>query len=298
MAVSVVSRRCVAVPFGLCCLLSLGGLVVGATGPLISNFLPLLVAEVLGERRTAIGAIMAIDNVLLLLLVPLAGAVSDRATASGKGRLRFVVSGLSLAAAGMAVLPSSARLGIAGLIGAIVVLNTGLNVQRSPFQALVADLVPSRYRSYATGSVTLLMCIGAILFLMLGQTLGMRPAFYIAAGTVAAIALLYAVRLGEPESHAPAQEVRLASLVDAAWSALRGVHPGMRAIFAAAFFVQLTFQTFTPWFALHATERFGLPAEQVTAGFIAWAIGGVLGAVPAGVLGVRIGRNALMAASS
>jgi len=118
--------------------------------------------------------------------------------------------------------PASASLGIAGLIGAIVVLYTGINVQRSPFQALVADLVPSRYRSLATGSVTFQMCVGAIVFLMLGRMLGMRPAFLIAAGTVMAIAAAFALGLKEPPpSGAPSAEVTFRSLIDATWSALR-----------------------------------------------------------------------------
>ena len=57
---------------------------------------------------------------------------------------------------------------------------------------------------------------------------------------------------------------------------------GLRAIFIATLLVQLTFQTFTTWFALHGTERFGDRPRRSTIGFIAWAIGGVIGALPAG----------------
>jgi MFS family permease len=240
--------------------------------------------------------VMAIDNVLLLLLVPWAGAASDRASASGRGRLRIVVLGFLLAAAGMVLLPSSAKFGIVGLIAAIVVLHTGINVQRSPFQALIADLVPSRHRSLATGSVTFQMCVGAIVFLMLGRMLGMRPAFLIASGTVLVIALAFAMRLRQPPVAAAAsEEASFAALLAAAGAAVRGALPGMRAIFVAALFLQLTFQTFTTWYALHGTERFGVAPEDVTIGFIAWAVGGVLGALPAGVIGMRIGRrNALL----
>ena len=38
-------------------------------------------------------------------------------------------------------------------------------------------------------------------------------------------------------------------------------------------------------------RRFGLRPEDVTIGMIAWAIGGVIGALPAGVVGSRIGRR-------
>jgi len=195
----------------------------------------------------------------------------------------------------MALFPWSARFGIAGIIAAIVLLYTGINVQRSPFQALVADAVPSRFRSLATGSVTFQMCVGAIVFLMLGRALGMRVAFLVAAGTVLAIAAGLRVGLAEPRIHeTAAAEATLRSLFDALKEALSGVVPGMRAIFVASLFLQLVFQTFTTWFALHGTERFGVRPEDVTIGFIAWAIGGVIGALPAGWIGVRFGRRNAM----
>jgi MFS family permease len=280
------------VPYVTCFLVGLGGLFTGVTGPLLSVFVPLLVQDAIGDRRTLIGVVMAIDNVLLLLLVPWAGAASDRASARGRGRLAIVIGGFMLAAAGMALFASPAVVGMAGLLAAMVLLYTGINAQRSPFQALVADLVPSRYRSFATGSVTFQMCIGAIVFLMLGQVLGMRPAFLIAAGTVVVIAVVFAVSLREPAaSKTHAAEATFRSLFAAGWSAVRGVHPGMRAISLAMLLLQLTFQTFTTWFSLHATERFSVRPEDVTIGMIAWAVGGAIGALPAGVLGVRIGRR-------
>jgi predicted MFS family arabinose efflux permease len=253
------------------------------------------VRDVLGDERTLIGVIMAIDNVLLLALVPWAGPASDRASARGRGRLRFVLAGFLLAALGMAVLPSSAPLGLPFLIGALVLLHTGINVQRSPFQALVADLVPSRFRSLATASVTFQMCVGAIVFLMLGRALGMQLAFLVAAGSVLAITATFALAIREPATPASnAGDVTFRSLADAVWSAIRGAVPGMRPIFLATLLLQLTFQSFTTWYALHATERFGVRPEDATIGFIAWAIGGVIGSLPAGFVGVRIGRRNAM----
>ena len=283
------------VPYGVCLCIGLGGLFAGVTGPLLSTFVPPLVRDAIGDQRTLIGSVMAIDNVLLLLLVPWAGAASDRASAAGRGRLPIVFAGLVLSAIGMALFPWSARFGIAGVIAAIILLYSGINVQRSPFQALVADAVPSRFRSLATGSVTFQMCVGAIAFLMLGRMLGMRPAFLIAAGTVLVIAVALRLGLVEPPPHGTrGAEATFRSLLDALRDAVRGVVPGMRAIFVASLLLQLTFQTFTTWFALHGTERFGVRPEDVTIGFIAWAVGGVIGALPAGWVGVRFGRRNAM----
>lgn len=289
-------RRRSPIPYRALVIIGLGGLFAGVTGPLLSTFIPPLVRDAVGDHRTVIGAIMAIDNVLLLLLVPWTGPASDRASARGRGRLPLVLAGLVLSSLGMALLPFSSAFGLAFLVGVIVVLHTGINIQRSPFQALVADLVPSRHRSLATGSITFQMCVGAIAFLMLGRALGMRPAFLIASGSVLVIAAAFALGLREPKvTESQSAEVTFRSLADAAWSAVRGVVPGMRPIFVAVLLLQLTFQSFTTWYALHSTERFGVRPEDATIGFIAWAIGGVIGALPAGFIGVRIGRrNALL----
>ena len=110
-----------------------------------------------------------------------------------------------------------------------------------------------------------------------------------------AIAAAVAFGLREPaRSESPAAEATFRSLLDAVWSAARGVVPGMRAVFIASVLLQLTFQTFSTWFALHGTERFGIKPEDVTTGFIAWAVGGVIGALPAGSIGVRMGRRNAM----
>ncbi len=287
--------RSASTPYFACALIGLGGLFAGITGPLLSTFIPPLVRDALGDQRTAIGAVMAIDNVLLLLLVPWAGPASDHARERGRGRLPFVLAGFVLSALGMAALPSSAALGLPILIAAMVVLHTGINVQRAPFQALIADVVPSRYRSLATSSITFQMCVGAIAYLMLGRVLGMRTAFPVAAVSVLVVAAALALGLREPAHVAPSSaQVTFRSLAEATWSALRGVGPALRPIFLASLLLQLTFQTFTTWYALHGTERFHVRPEDVTTGFIAWAVGGVIGALPAGLLGVRIGRRNAM----
>jgi maltose/moltooligosaccharide transporter len=205
----------------------------------------------------------------------------------------------------MAAFPSSPAVGLAGIVASMLALYTGINLQRAPVQALLADLVPSPYRSLATASVTFQMCAGAIVFLMLGRMLGMRAAFMVAAVTVVAIAAIFAVGVPSPlkvarTSREPASSTTevgnttYGSLATAVMSAVRGTLPGLRAIFIATLLLQLTFQSFTTWYSLHAIERFGIRAEDVSIGFIAWALGGVVGALPAGVIGTRFGRRRAM----
>jgi MFS family permease len=288
-------------PYLLCAVVGLGGLFFGVTGPLLSNFIPPMVRSVLGEERTLIGFVLALDNVIMFLLVPWSGALSDQLRAHGGGRLPIILAGLVLAAAGMALLPSSPALGLAGLLGAMVVLYAGINLMRAPFQALVADLVPSRFRSLATGSVNFQMCVGAVVFLMLGRQLGMRPAFLIAGASVLGIAVAFLLGVRESrqrpgEGEAAAQETTLRALYASVGTLVRGTLPGVRPVFMAVLLLQVTFQGFASWYVLHGTERFGGRPEDMSVGFIAWAMGGVVGSLPAGYIGVRMGRrNAMLA---
>ena len=185
-------------PYLTCAVIGLGGLFAGVTGPLLSNFVPLLVQQALGDHRTA----HRLRDVDRQRAVAAAGALVGRRIGSRQrprpGTTADRPRRLLLAAAGMALFPFSVSFGIAGVIAAIVVLYTGINIQRSPVQALIADLVPSRYRSLATGSVMFQMCVGAVVFLMLGRMLGMRTAFLVAAVTVLAIAATFKVALREP----------------------------------------------------------------------------------------------------
>jgi predicted MFS family arabinose efflux permease len=231
---------------------------------------------------------------MLLLLVPWAGAASDR-SASRHGRLPLVVAGLLLSSVGMAVMPWAGAAGLTGLVAALVVLHTGTNLPRAPFQALLADAVPSRFRSLAAASGTFQMCVGAIAFLMLGQVFGMRPAFLAAAVTVLIVNMAIVAGLRTRSSMtAQADEPSLRLLVDVVRAAITGSVPGLRSVFVASFLLQLTFQSFTTWYSLHGTERFGVGPEAVTTGMIAWAMGGVIGALPAGAIGMRVGRRTTM----
>jgi len=135
-----------------------------------------------------------------------------------------------------------------------------------------------------------------------------NPAFLIAGATVLGIALAFLLGVREHRERRgfgeAAEETTFRALFGALGAVVRGTVPGVRAIFMAALLLQVTFQGFASWYVLHGTERFGGRPEDMSVGFIAWAMGGVVGALPAGFIGAHLGRRnamlggfALMAAS-
>ena len=134
--------------YWMCALVGLGGLFAGVTGPLLSTFVPILVRDALGDHRAAIGAVMAIDNVLLLVLVPWAGIASDRASGRGKSRLPLVMAGYVLAAIGMAMFPAVAAFGLARRRQATTILNPAPARSLPPELVRLTDvLVPNEHEA-------------------------------------------------------------------------------------------------------------------------------------------------------
>ena len=205
---------------------------------------------------------MAIDNVLLLLLVPWAGAASDRASAAAAAACRSCSAASSSHRPWHgAVRPSSVRRHC-GRASRRSSCSTRASIsQRSPVQALhrrsrAVALPLARHR---LGDVSDVRRRGRVPDARTNA--GDAAAFLVAAVTVLAIAAAFVFALREPAGtaassasvrrHVPLDRRRGPS------SRPRRV-PGMRAVFLASLLVQLTFQTFTTWYHLHGTERFGV----------------------------------------
>ena len=165
------------IPYRALFLIGLGGLFNGVTGPLLNTFIPPLVRDAVGDHRTIIGAIMAIDNVLLLLLIPWTGPASDRAKARGRGRLPLVLGWVRAVVA---------RHGAASLLicvrPPIPRWRDHRAAYRDQYSASAIPGIDGRCSAVAASvprnrPMTFQMCVGAIAFLMLGRALGMRPAF-------------------------------------------------------------------------------------------------------------------------
>lgn len=283
-------------PYGLALFLALGALAVGAVGPIYDSFMPDVVERHTGNA-TRTGIVMGIDNALALVLVPWCGALSDRVRGRRRRRVPFVLVGLPVAGAAMALLPVADRVGFVALVALAVVMNVALAAQRAPFAALSADLIPSRHRTMAAAAGQFLMCIGAMSMLAIAQATAVphahelpRFAYGISGGLLLALGALYAVRLREPEHRSgPPEASSLGALKSGAREFVRD--RAVRGVALAAVLLFVAFQGFSAWFTKHAAERFAIDVADAVPGFIAWAIGSALGAIPAAWLGARVGRQ-------
>ena len=120
-------------------------------------------------NETIIGAIMTIDNILAVLLLPLIGIYSDKITTKIGKRMPFLVVGMPLAALFLILLPIYDQFAFLYIHPFIILMffitffNLSMSIFRSPVISLMPDITPEKDRSKANAIVNFVGGVGAVL---------------------------------------------------------------------------------------------------------------------------------------
>lgn len=134
---------------------------------LYDNIIPLMLKNTFGVGETLTGAIMAIDNVLALIMLPLFGALSDRVDTRLGKRTPFIIFGTFIAVICMAFLPLADRLkSLPMFFIALGMVLLAMSTYRSPAVALMPDLTPKPLRSKANAVINLMGAVGGLFALV------------------------------------------------------------------------------------------------------------------------------------
>lgn len=128
---------------------------------LYDGVIPKMLEGTFGLGETAIGGIMAIDNVLALFLLPLLGALSDKVNTRLGRRIPFILGGTIVASIFIILLPIAEHQGnlILFMIALGIVL-LAMATYRSPAVALMPDVTPKPLRSKANAIINLMGTVG------------------------------------------------------------------------------------------------------------------------------------------
>lgn len=128
---------------------------------LYDGIIPKMLEGTFGLGATAVGGIMAIDNVLALFILPLLGAFSDKVNTRIGKRMPFILGGTLLASLFIILLP------IAEYKGNLIIFMIALGIilvamasYRSPAVALMPDVTPKPLRSKANAIINLMGTLG------------------------------------------------------------------------------------------------------------------------------------------
>lgn len=147
--------------------IGLAFLSISAFWQLYDNIVPLILENTFGLGETLTGAVMALDNVLALFLLPIIGAFSDRVSTRLGKRMPFIIGGTISAVILMMAIPFADNqenfILFFIILGLVLV---AMSFYRSPAVALMPDLTPKELRSKANAVINLMGAAGGIFTLV------------------------------------------------------------------------------------------------------------------------------------
>lgn len=299
-------------------LVGLAFLSICAFWQLYDNIVPLILTGTFRMNETLSGAIMAADNVLALILLPLFGALSDRTETKLGKRMPYILGGTAAAVLLMNLLPALdnayAVAPGAGKTAAFVVilglLLIAMGAYRSPAVALMPDVTPKPLRSKGNAVINLMGALGGILCLAVAAALypegarsaahaDYRPLFLIVSGVMVAsiIVMLFTVR--EPTLSAANRALEAAhpewNLAETDASGHEALPPEVRRslgfLLSSIALWFIGYNGVTTWFTTYVSVVMGQGLGGASACLLIASGGAVVSYIPIGLLASRIGRR-------
>ena len=208
-------------------LIGLAFLSISAFWQMYDGLIPKILTETFHLDETKSGAIMAMDNVLALFLLPFFGALSDKTNTKLGRRTPFILIGTVAAAFLMNFLPifdnsyflAPSSMTFVLFVVVLAMLLFTMGTYRSPAVALMPDLTPKPLRSKGNAIINLMGAVGGIIYLALtavmyptSKTAGLehvnyQPLFIIVSTLMlVAVAVLFAT-IREPKLAAENREL-------------------------------------------------------------------------------------------
>lgn len=249
-----------------------------------------------GLNSAITGLVMTLDNMAGLLILPYIGALSDRTRTRWGRRKPYLMLGVPLAAVAFSLIPLMLGRPLALFMGAIIMTLLAMDLVRTPLTALLPDLTPPDQRSPANGLITLLQGLGAILAFVAGGALfGRSPVapFLLGSGVLLAATLLVLARVREPARPEVAEE-GTPGVMESLGTVLRDRDRSALSLLGALFFAWLAVSGNRVFFSRYAISSLHLSPEVAGQMMGLFAMGLLVGSVPAGLLGARWGRRRVM----
>jgi MFS family permease len=277
---------------GLTFLIGFGFFTMGLMDPLYDTYIPIFLKRYV-ESNALIGAIMTLDNVLQLCLIPIIAVWSDRTRTRIGRRMPFIVVMLPISAVLFHFMPIAAGASLWTLVILLFCFNIFKTSVRGPVVALMPDTIPGDYRSEANGVINMMGGVGAIIgTLGLAQLMNISEGlpFTVAGGCiiVAVIVLLLFVREKLPEKVEEEARVPVFTAVKMAFTAGDSTVPR---ILISLFFWFLGYEGVKPFLGLYMVEVLGVAESNAALAQGIVGVASVAFAVPAGYFAHKLGRR-------
>ncbi len=277
--------------FGKTFLLGFGFFGVSVIWSVYNAYVPIFLANRFDLTPALIGFFMTLDNIAALLIQPPIGAWSDRLRTPIGRRMPFILIGAPIGAAAFGLIPLQAVLPL--FVACTSTLLLSMALWRTPVVALMPDVTPSRYRSQANGVINFMGGIGAIIAFLFGADLyDLNPAypFWLGSALVILASLMVFIFIREPKEYPVGAETK-----PDLWLSFKKIVSDQEKsplrILLAIFFWFVAYNAIEAFFTLYSVNHLGLSESDGARLLGQLSLFFVLMALPAGLIGGRIGRR-------
>ena len=301
-------------------LVGLAFLSICAFWQMYDNVIPLILRETFHMNESLAGAVMALDNILALFLLPFFGTLSDRCRNQRLGRRTpFILIGTAAAVILMNLLPlldngyaeNGGRWRFAAFIVVLGGLLVAMGSYRSPAVALMPDVTPKPLRSRANAIINLMGAVGGMLYLGVAAVLyptdkvknlvhvNYQPLFLVVSAIMAAAVAVLLLTIQEPRLSAENQalearhpEWNLAEDDGSGHEVLpKPVKRSLGFLLASIALWYIGYNGVTTWFTTYISEIMGEGLGTASRCLLVATAGAIVSYIPIGAVASKVGRR-------
>lgn len=271
---------------------------ISAFWQLYDTIIPLILADTFQLKETVTGAVMSVDNVLALFLLPLFGAFSDRVNTRLGKRTPFIIVGTTFAVISMGVLPiADLQENLPLFVIALGIVLFAMGTYRSPAVALMPDVTPKPLRSKANAIINLMGAAGGVITLLLIKGLVKKSEqpnysyvfWAVACFMVLAVAVLVAaikeneVRIEEPEETVveTGKEDKLE----------KPIRKSLTFLLVSVSLWFIAYNAVTTAFSRYAVKVWGLEGGSFANSLLVATVAAIISYIPIGMISSKVGRK-------
>jgi maltose/moltooligosaccharide transporter len=259
------------------------------------SYVPVFLGKDFALDASVVGTILTVNTIIVFLIQPGIGSLSDRTRTRIGRRMPFIVTFAPLAAVGFAILPMLVQPTLLWVFVAVLTLTIiALAMFRTPVIALMPDITPSQFRSQANGLINLMGGLGAIIAFAGGAALfKLTPAYPFWAAAILLVLACGIVfwQIREPkESTTQAIETR-PGLMASLGKILQAGDKSALLLLLAIFAWFVGYNAVSKFFTLYGVIALKLEPNQASFLLTFLALMFVVFAVPSGYIAAKFGRR-------
>lgn len=277
---------------------------ISAFWQMYDNIVPLILQNTFCLNESVIGALMAVDNVLAVFLLPVIGTFSDNVDTRLGRRTPFIICGTFVAVCLMMLLPYADRSQNLWLfVIALGLTLFAMATYRSPAVALMPDLTPKPLRSNANAVINLMGAVGGVYSLILIRLLvkeEQNPSYFPVFLGVAVIMIVAVIVLvttikekklaAQIAGEYPDVEEENVRMTESGELALE-VKRSLRFILASIFLWFTAYNAVTTAFSRYAVTVWKMEGGGFASCLMVATVAAIISYIPTGAAASRIGRK-------